>query len=111
MYACAYWHKISGICACAFAEQMKSSIFWCCPIWFLRWNAFVFLYFTSLIESEDLRQEIKHVKPLSCKETTPRLPICYGLIIQQTGQKSSHIIAKCDNVISILQFFTSADTG
>ena len=55
--------------------------------------------------NEDLRQEKRRrfktrketinslvVKEQRDKGTTPRRAICYGLIIQQTGQKSSNII-------------------
>ena len=68
VYAGAYWHKIYGICACAFAEQVKSSNFFVLSSLIFVVNFFfVFVCFASLIESEDLRQEKRHIKQLSCK--------------------------------------------
>ena len=81
VYAGAYWLKIHGFSAS---------------------------YFACLIESEDLREEKRHIKQVRCKgaektndtKTTHFLRINYS-----TNRKKivKHNKAKCGNVIGILQ--------
>ena len=67
----------------------------------------VFVFFACLIESEDVRQEKRHIKQLSCKGAKRNNHL---LRINHSTNRTKivkHNKAKCDNVISILQFCTS----
>ena len=69
-----------GICACAFAEQMKSSIYSCCPISILRkFFLLVFVCFACLIESEDTLNSyvVKEQRETNDTKTTHLLQINY----------------------------------
>ena len=75
-------------------------------------NKQVFVSVVCLIESEDLRQEKRHIKQLSCKGANRNKRHQDDPFVADSTNRTKivkHNKAKGDNVISTLKFCTSAD--